>query len=49
MIMNDIKNPKDEFEAAIYDNMRAFIKEHGRRLFFKNELVMKAVAANQSD
>ncbi len=46
MIMQDIKAPKDEYMAAIYDNMRAFIKEHGRRLFFKNELVMKSVAAN---
>ena len=29
--------------------MRDFIKEHGRRLFFKNELVMNIVAANASE
>jgi hypothetical protein len=29
--------------------MRDYIKEHGRRLFFKNELVMKNVSANANE
>ena len=33
--MEDIKKPKDEIEEALVDKMKDFIKEHGRRQFFK--------------
>ena len=30
-VMKEIKQPKNDVEGAMYDEMRDFIKKHGRR------------------
>lgn len=38
-IMDAIKQPRDEIEEAIYEKMNDYVKEKGRRQFFKYYLV----------
>lgn len=45
MIMKEIQKPKDEIEQALFNDMKDFIKKHGRRQFFKYYLSTQAGAA----
>jgi hypothetical protein len=42
--MKEIKKPKDEIEAAIFEKMEEFIKKRGRRQFFKYYLATNHAA-----
>lgn len=48
-IMKEIKNPRDQVEAAMFNEMRDFIKKHGRRQFFKYYLSAQAVTTGQNE
>lgn len=41
-VMKEIKEPKCEIVGAMYEEMRAFIKKHGKRMFFKFYLTTAA-------
>ena len=49
MIMKQIKRPEDEVEGALFDEMRDFIKKHGRRQFFKYYLSNYGATGGISD
>ena len=47
--MKEIKNPRDQVESAMFNEMRDFIKKHGRRQFFKYYLSAQAVTTGQNE
>ena len=46
--MKEIKQPKDEIEGAMYEEMRDFIKKHGQRQFFKYYLSTAGAGADEN-
>lgn len=47
--MQEIQNPKDEIENQMFQEMKDFIKKHGRRQFFKYYLSTHGAMANNND
>lgn len=48
-IMKEVKNPRDQVEGAMFEEMRDFIKKHGRRQFFKYYLSTYAVTTGVNE